>query len=162
LPEDAKKDDLPKVPGIEVPEDEYLVPLGEAEVKREGRDVTVIATALMVHRALEAALELERDGILVEVVDPRTLVPLDKETILQSVRKTNRAVVVTEETRTASCAAEIAALISEDAFDYLDAPVMRLGMMDAPIPFAPAVQQAMMPSVEDIISAVNKLIERNI
>jgi pyruvate dehydrogenase E1 component beta subunit len=107
-------------------------------------------------------LELERDGILVEVVDPRTLVPLDKETILQSVRKTNRAVVVTEETRTASCAAEIAALISEEAFDDLDAPVTRLGMMDAPIPFAPAVQQAMMPSVEDIISAVNKLTERNI
>lgn len=162
LPEDANQDDLPKVPGIEVPEGEYLVPLGEAEVKREGRDVTIIATALMIHRAMEAALELERYGISVEVVDPRTLVPLDKETILQSVRKTNRVVVVTEETRTASCAAEIAAWISEEAFDDLDAPVTRLGMMDAPIPFAPAVQQAMMPSVEDIISTVKKLTERNI
>jgi pyruvate/2-oxoglutarate/acetoin dehydrogenase E1 component len=162
LPQSAKQDDLPQVPGFEVPEGEYLIPLGEAEIKREGHDVTIIATALMVHRALEASLILERNGIMVEVVDPRTLVPLDKETILQSIRKTSRALVVTEETRTASCAAEIVALISEEAFDDLDAPVMRLGMMDAPIPFAPAVQQAMMPSVEDIISVVNKLTERNI
>jgi pyruvate dehydrogenase E1 component beta subunit len=162
LPEDAKQDELPKVPGLDVPEGEYLIPLGEAEVKREGRDVTIVATALMVHRALEAAMQLERHGIVVEVVDPRTLVPLDKETILQSVRKTNRALVVTEETRTASSAAEISAMISEEAFDYLDAPVMRLGMVDAPIPFAPDVQQAMMPGVDDILSAVKKLTERNI
>ncbi len=162
LPEDAKQDELPKVPGGDVPEGEYLIPLGQADIKREGRDVTVVATALMLHRALEAALQLEREGILVEVVDPRTLVPLDKELILGSVRKTNRALVVTEETRSASCAAEIAAIISEEAFDDLDAPVMRLGMMDAPIPFAPAVQQAMMPSTADIVTAIRKLTERNI
>ncbi|NIM92399.1 MAG: alpha-ketoacid dehydrogenase subunit beta [Anaerolineales bacterium] len=161
LPEGAKQDELPQVPGFDVPEGDYLVPFGETEVKREGRDVTIIATALMVHRALEAASELEKDGILVEVVDPRTLVPLDKETIFRSVRKTNRALVVTEETRTASCAAEISAMISEEAFDDLDAPVMRLGTMDAPIPFAPAVQQAMMPSNAEIIQAVRKLMERN-
>lgn len=160
LPEDTEKDNIPQVPEFEVPEEEFLIPLGEADIKREGHDVTIIATALMVHRSLEAAQELDRDGISVEVVDPRSLVPLDKETILGSVQKTNRVLVVTEETRTASCAAEIAASISEEAFDDLDAPVTRLGMLDAPIPFAPAVQQAMMPSVEDIIRAVKKLNER--
>jgi pyruvate dehydrogenase E1 component beta subunit len=160
LPDDSKQDELPQIPGRDLPEGEYLIPLGLADIKREGEHVTVVATALMVHRALEAAVQLEREGILLEVVDPRTLVPLDKETILQSVRKTNRALVVTEETRTASCAAEIAAMISEDAFDDLDAPVMRLGMLDAPIPFAPAVQQAMMPNTERIVAAVRKLTER--
>ena len=143
-----------------VPEEDTVIPLGVADVKRRGDDVTIVATALMVRRALEAAARLEEQGVSVEVVDPRTLVPLDKDCILGSVMKTNRALVVTEETRTASCGAEIVAIISEEAFDYLDAPVMRLGMMDAPIPFPPAVQQAMMPSVSDIVTAVRQLVQR--
>lgn len=145
-----------------VPDEEYLIPFGAADVKRQGTHVTIVATALMVRRSLLAAIELAAQGISVEVIDPRTLVPLDKATILESVAKTNHALVVTEETRTAACGAEIAAMISEEGFDDLDAPVMRLGMVDAPIPFAPAVQQAMLPSTKAIVAAVKKLLERTI
>jgi pyruvate dehydrogenase E1 component beta subunit len=145
-----------------VPVEEYLIPFGVADVKREGDDVTIVATALMVHRALEAARELEGDGISVEVVDPRTLVPLDRKTILSSVEKTGRALVVTEETRTASCAAEIAALIAEEGFDFLDAPVMRMGTLDTPIPFAPLAQRFVLPGVPGIVSKVRQLISRKV
>jgi len=148
---------LQQATGPEVPEEEYLVPLGVASLRREGDDVTVVATALMVHKALEAAEQLQEVGISVEVVDPRTLVPLDKETILTSVRKTGRALVVTEETRTASCAAEISAMISEEAFDYLDSPVVRLCTMDVPLPFAPVAQKAVIPDVVAIRQAITKL-----
>jgi pyruvate dehydrogenase E1 component beta subunit len=140
-----------------VPDEEYTIPLGVADIKREGADVSVVATALMVKRALEAADILETEGISLEVIDPRTLVPLDKPTVLDSVRKTGRAIVVTEETRRGSTGAEISSVISEEAFDWLDAPVVRLGMEDAPIPFPPQVQQAMMPSTEDICEAARKL-----
>jgi pyruvate/2-oxoglutarate/acetoin dehydrogenase E1 component len=143
--------------GDDVPEQEYLIPFGVADVKRTGTDVTVVATALMVHRALAAAQELAAEGIHLEVIDPRTLVPLDKETILASVRKTGRALVVTEETRTASCGAEIAAMISEEAFDYLDAPVARLGTLDVPIPFTPRVQEYVLPGTPSIITAAKVL-----
>jgi pyruvate/2-oxoglutarate/acetoin dehydrogenase E1 component len=143
--------------GPGVPEGEYLVPLGVATVRHNGDDVTVVATALMVHKALEAAEQLQESGISVEVIDPRTLVPLDKETILKSVRKTGRALVVTEETRTASCAAEISAMISEEAFDYLDAPVVRLCTMDMPLPFAPLAQRAVIPDALAIRQAITKL-----
>ncbi len=143
-----------------VPDGDYLVPFGVADVKREGSDVTIVATALMVHRAIEAARELEQLGISAEVIDPRTLVPLDKGTILASVRKTGRALVVTEETRTASCGAEIAAMIAEEAFDYLDAPVTRLGTMDMPIPFAPIAQRYVLPSLQDIVRASRSLTAR--
>ncbi len=149
------------LPGSMVPDEEYTIPLGLADVKREGEDVTIVATALMVHRAFQAATQLASRGISLEIIDPRSLVPLDKDTILSSVAKTHRALVVTEETRTASCGAELAAMISEEVFDELDAPVFRLGMIDSPIPFAPDVQQAMMPSVEDIIIASERLVERN-
>jgi acetoin:2,6-dichlorophenolindophenol oxidoreductase subunit beta len=159
---DPETGERPQAPGAEVPEAEYLIPFGKADVKLAGNDVTVVATALMVHRSLAAAEILSNRGISIEIIDPRTLVPLDKETILNSVMKTNRALVVTEETRTTSCAAEISAMISEEAFDYLDAPVMRLGMYDAPIPFTPHVQQAMMPGIDDIVQTIDKLIERNI
>ncbi len=145
-----------------VPDEDYAIPLGVADIKREGTDVTIVATALMVHRALDAARELAGQGISVEVIDPRTLVPLDKETILRSVMKTSRALVVTEETRTAACGAELSAMIAEEAFDYLDAPVIRLGTLDAPIPFSPAVQQAMIPGVNGIIDAVRRLVERTL
>jgi len=146
--------------GPEVPESEYLIPLGVAVVRREGDDATIVATALMVHKALEAAEQLQEAGISVEVVDPRTLVPLDKETILGSVQKTGRVLVVTEETRTASCAAEIAAMIAEEAFDYLDAPVTRLCTMDMPLPFAPLAQKAVIPDTLAIHQAITKLLGR--
>jgi len=162
LPDSPQEKQPSRLPGSLVPDEEYLIPLGVADIKREGEDVTIVATALMVHRAFQAAGQLEKIGISVEIIDPRSLVPLDKETILASVAKTHRALIITEETRTASCSAEIAAMISEEAFDELDAPVMRLGMTDAPIPFAPDVQQAMMPSTENIIDAVQQLTERNI
>jgi pyruvate dehydrogenase E1 component beta subunit len=143
-----------------VPDEEYLVPFGVADIKREGRDVTIVATALMVHRALEAARQLAEVDVSVEVVDPRTLAPLDKQTILASVDKTHRVLVVTEEARTASAGAEIAAMIAEEGFDMLDAPVMRLGALDAPLPFASSTQQFMLPGVPGIIDAVQQLMAR--
>jgi pyruvate dehydrogenase E1 component beta subunit len=149
---------LQQAVGPEVPEGEYLVPMGVAAVRREGRDVTVVATALMVHKALEAAEQLRETGISAEVIDPRTLVPLDKETILKSVQKTGRALVVTEETRTASCAAELSAMIAEEAFDYLDAPVARLCTVDLPLPFAPLAQKAVLPSTQTIRQAITELV----
>ena len=157
---DPKAPDLGEGSDHSIPEEEYVLPLGLADIKREGRDVTIVATALMVHRAMEAARQLAEIGIEVEVVDPRTLVPLDRDTILASVEKTGHAVVVTEETRTASCGAEIAAMICEEGFDYLDAPVVRLGTYDVPIPFSPLTQQFLLPSVAGICSAVKKVMGR--
>jgi acetoin:2,6-dichlorophenolindophenol oxidoreductase subunit beta len=133
------------------------IPLGTADVKRRGTDVTVVATALMVKRALEAAELLAEEGISVEVVDPRTLVPLDRRTILESVARTRRALVVTEEARTASCAAEISSLIAEEGFDLVDVPVVRLGAADVPLPFLQSVQAALIPSVRDIAEACRGL-----
>lgn len=134
------------------------IPFGVADIKRSGTDVTVVATALMVHRALQAAEELAGRGISVEVVDPRTLVPLDLETILGSVEKTGRAVVVTEDARTGGSGAEIAALISSCGFSSLDHAVVRLGGEDVPLPFSGAVQQALLPSVADIVRACERTV----
>lgn len=133
------------------------IPLGRADVKRRGEDVTVVATALMVSRALEAAEALAEEGLSIEVVDPRTLVPLDRGTILESVARTRHAVVVTEEARTASCAAEISSLIAEEGFDVLDAPVVRLGTADVPLPFGKTVQAALIPSIDDIVGACRRV-----
>lgn len=133
------------------------IPLGVADIKREGSDVTVIATGRMVHEALAAAQELVKEGIEVEVVDPRTLYPLDKETIFQSVQKTNKVVIVTEENKRGGYGGEISALISEECFDYLDAPVARIGCLDTPIPFAPKLESYVIPNVQDIVNAVKKL-----
>ncbi len=142
--------------GIEgdVDDDLYEIPMGCGKVVREGSDVTIVATALMVHRALEAADILAKDGISVEVVDPRTLVPLDKECILSSVRKTHALVVVQEAVKTAGAGAEIAAMVAEEAIEYLDAPIVRLGAPFCPVPFSPPLEQAYMPSVEKIVQAV--------
>lgn len=134
------------------------IPFGVADIKRAGTDATVVATALMVHRALAAAEELARHGISIEVIDPRTLVPLDLDTILASVEKTGRAVVVTEDARTGGSGAEIAARISEVGFFSLDTPVIRLGGADVPLPFSGPVQQAMLPSVADIVEACKRTI----
>ncbi|MDW8048355.1 MAG: dehydrogenase E1 component subunit alpha/beta [Nitrososphaerota archaeon] len=142
----------------EVPEVEYTVPLGVADIKREGTDVTIIAYSRMVHFALEAAEELAKEGISAEVVDPRTLKPLDIDTIINSVKKTNRAVVVYEGYRTCGVGAEITALIMEKAFDYLDAPVLRVAGEDVPIPMSPVLEDAAIPSKQKIIDAVKKIV----
>jgi len=141
----------------EVPDELYTVPLGVAEVKRAGSDVTIIAIGRMVLDAMSAAAELEKDGISAEVIDPRTLSPMDMSTILESVKKTNRAVVVHEAVRTCGIGAEIAATISQDAFDFLDAPVQRVGAPFTPVPFAPVLEQLYLPNSDDIIAAVRQI-----
>jgi len=141
-----------------VPEEEYTVPLGVADVKREGGDVTIVATLYMVHKALAAAEELSRQGISVEVVDPRTLVPLDKEAIVNSVKKTGRIVIVTEDCKTGGVSAEIAALVAEEAIDYLDAPVRRVAEPDTPIPFSPSLEKFVIPDENRIIGVVKEVV----
>jgi 2-oxoisovalerate dehydrogenase E1 component len=142
----------------EVPEEAYAIPLGKADVKREGRDVTVIATQMMVQRALQAALELEKEGISIEVVDPRTLVPLDEATLLESVRKTHRAVVVHEAVKRGGFGAEVAAVLMENAMDELDAPVVRVAARNVPMPYNDSLEKATIPSREDILAAVRGLV----
>ena len=142
----------------EVPEGEYTIPFGVADVKREGKDVTVVATLFMVHKALNAAEELEEEGISVEVVDPRTLTPLDKQAIIKSVKKTGRIVIVTEDCKTAGVSAEIAAVVAEEAIDYLDAPIKRVAEPDTPIPFSPPLEQYVIPDEKAIIKAVKEVV----
>lgn len=142
----------------DVPEEPYTIPLGVADVKREGKDVTVVATMAMVHKALEAADELAKEGIEVEVVDPRTLSPLDKETIINSVKKTHHLVIVHEAVKQAGPGAEIAAMVAEEAFDYLDAPIKRVAAPFTPVPFSPVLESAYIPSKENIISAVKEVL----
>ncbi len=145
----------------DVPEEEYDIPLGVAEVKREGTDLTVVATGVMVNRMLEAAKELEKEGISIEVIDPRTLVPLDTETIIKSIKKTNRALVVYEAVERGGYGAEIASMIGEsDAFDFLDAPVSRLGGIATPIPYNPKLEKAAVPQVETIIAKVKSVMNK--
>ncbi|MFQ6123233.1 MAG: alpha-ketoacid dehydrogenase subunit beta [Candidatus Heimdallarchaeota archaeon] len=144
----------------EVPEEEYLLPFGEADIKREGEDVTIIATLHMVHKALAAAETLKKDEINAEIIDPRTLVPFDKVTILNSVKKTGRVVIVTEDCKTGGVGAEIAAMIveDEDTFGYLDAPIKRVAAPDTPVPFSPSLEQFYLPSEQSIIQKVKELI----
>lgn len=142
----------------EVPEEEYTIPLGKADVKRKGTDVTVVAIGLMVHRALAAADKLQKEkGINIEVIDPRTLVPLDKQAIYDSVKKTGRLVIMDEEPKTGSAAAEIAALVAEEAFDLLDAPIKRVCAPDTPVPFSPVLEKFWMPDEENLIKAINEI-----
>ncbi|HHE73164.1 MAG TPA: alpha-ketoacid dehydrogenase subunit beta [Chloroflexi bacterium] len=141
-----------------VPEESYTVPLSVSEVKREGRDLTIVATSIMVRRALEAAQELSQEGIEVEVVDPRTLKPLDKETIIRSVIKTGRVLIVHEACKTGGYGGELAAIIAEsEAFDYLDAPIMRLAGRDIPIPYNRTLEYHAVPQVENIVEAARQL-----
>ncbi len=142
----------------EVPEGDYTVPFGQADVKREGRDVTIVATGPMVNKALEAAERLSPEGIEVEVVDPRTLVPLDKATIFASVEKTNRVVVTDEEVRRGGSSAELAALIAEECFDALDAPVKRVAAADVPMPFSPELEKLVVPTADNLVAAVRDLV----
>lgn len=142
----------------EVPEEDLLIPLGKADVKREGSDATVIATGWMVHQALEAADRLAHEGIQVEVVDPRCLAPFDKETVYASVRKTNRAVIVEEATKTGAFGAQIAAWLAEDLFDELDAPILRVAAKDVPMPFSPPMEEYVLPNVGDIVAAIRRVL----
>ena len=142
----------------EVPEDEdFTIPLGVAEVKREGTDATIVARSLMVPLALQAAEQLEKEGVSCEVIDPRTIRPLDINTIVESVKKTNRAVVCEESHPFASIGAEISAEITERAFDYLDAPVKRVAGVDVPMPYAKNLEQLAIPDVAAIVAAVKEI-----
>ncbi len=141
-----------------VPEEDYTIPFGVAATRREGTDVTVVATMFMVHKALNAAKTLSEEGLSVEVVDPRTLVPLDKEAIINSVKKTGRLVVVSEDCKTAGVTAEVAAVVAEEAIDYLDAPIKRVAEPDTPIPFSPPLEKSVIPNEQDVINAIKEII----
>ena len=143
-----------------VPDIDEVIPLGEGEIKREGRDATIVAIGVMVHKALAAAEQLAGEGISVEVVDPRTLNPLDRDLILDSVRRTTRAVVTCEECRTGGVAAEIISLISEEALWDLDAPPIRVTAPDMPVPFSPVMEDYYVPGVEALVEAVQGLLNR--
>ena len=142
----------------EVPDDpEFMLPFGKADVKRAGTDVTIVANLLYVSRALEAAEALAKEGISAEVIDPMTLVPFDKETVIESVKKTGRLVVVHEAHRTAGWGAEVAAMVTEEAFRYLDAPPLRLGTKACPLPFNVELENAATPQVADIVAAAKRV-----
>lgn len=151
---EGRKLNMNKALSVSVPEDEYLVPIGKAEVKREGRHVTVVATLLMLHRAFEAAEELVQEGIEVEIIDLRTILPLDYATILESVKKTNRLIIAEEDTISFGWGAEISARISEEAIGYLDGPIIRIATPDIPIPAAPNLEAAVIPTKQKIVDAV--------
>ncbi len=142
----------------EVTEDpDFVIPLGKADIKRAGKDLSIITHSNMVNMALDAAKILEKDGIDVEIVDLRSIKPMDTETIVNSVKKTNRALCLQETWLTCSIAAEVAAVIADKAFDYLDAPVKRLGSLDCPAPFAPDLENFVLPSVDKIVKAVKEM-----
>lgn len=146
----------------EVPEEDYTVPIGVADVKREGSDVTVVAVGLMVRRALEAAETLAAEGISVEVIDPRTVAPFDKETVFRSLRKTHHAVIAEESSRTGGIGAELAAMLQEEMYDELDAPVGRVAALDVPIPYNIAMEKYVIPDAARIAEAVREQLRRDV
>ena len=141
----------------ELPEQDYVVPLGKAVVRREGKHLTIVSYAAMMHTSLEAADALSKEGIDAEVIDLRTLLPLDEETILNSVRKTNRCLVVHEDTKTGGIAGEIAAILFEKAFQDLDGPLVRVTSLDTPVPYAPTLEDAFLPSAQKVFTAAKEL-----
>ena len=141
----------------EVPEGEYILPIGVADVKREGKDVTVVSFGKIIKEAFKAADELEKDGISVEVIDLRTVRPMDHETILNSVKKTNRLVILEEAWPFGSVSSEITYQVQENAFDYLDAPIQRITTADTPAPFSPVLLEEWLPNKDDVINAVKKV-----
>ena len=141
----------------ELPEEDYVVPLGKAAVRRAGDDVTVIAYGAMVHRALEAAETLAKEDVSLEVVDLRSLMPLDVETLAESVRKTGKVVLAHEAVRTGGIGGELAAIIAEDLFEYLDGPIARVAAADTPVPYSPPLEEAYLPKAEDIVAAARGL-----
>ena len=141
----------------DVPEEDYVIPLGQADIKREGSDITLVATSSMVYVALAAAEALAKEGISAEVIDPRTTVPLDADTIVSSVTKTGRAIVIDEGYQSYGVTAEIASIIADRAFYHLDAPVKRMGAMDVPIPFSPALEDLTVPTPEKVTELARNL-----
>ncbi|MCC6178609.1 MAG: alpha-ketoacid dehydrogenase subunit beta [Chloroflexi bacterium] len=141
----------------EVPEGDYTVPLSSADIKRPGEDVTIVTYGVGVHLALEAAEQVEREGVSVEVLDLRTLAPLDKETIGQSISKTNKVLIVHEDNKTGGVGAEIAATLAEEYFEQLDGPIVRVAAADTPIPYAPSLEDAVIPNVDDVLAALRRL-----
>jgi len=141
----------------EVPEEDYVVPLGKAAVRRDGTDISVITYGAMVWTALDAARELEKEGISLEVVDLRSLLPYDEETVLSSVRKCSKAILLHEDTRTGGMAGELAALIAEKAFEDLDGPIVRVTAPDTPVPFAPPLEEYFLPNAQKVADAARKL-----
>lgn len=143
-----------------VPEEEYTIPFGVADIKRQGEDITLVGTSSMVQIALEAAERLTEIGLSAEVVDPRTMVPLDREALIESVKKTSRAIVIDEGHQSYGVSAELASVISEGAFYYLDAPVTRMGAMDVPVPFSPALEDLTVPTPEGVFEVAKTLCGR--
>jgi len=141
----------------ELPEGDWTVPIGKADIKRAGSDISVITYGAMVHLALEAAATLANDGIDLEVVDLRTLLPLDKERILESVKKTSKVILLHEDVRTGGMAGELAAIIAEEAFEYLDGPIMRITAPDTPVPYSPPLEEFFLPKTSDIIRVARQL-----
>jgi pyruvate/2-oxoglutarate/acetoin dehydrogenase E1 component len=141
----------------ELPEDDYIVEIGKARTAREGRDVSIITFGAQVLTALDAAAELEKEGLDVEVIDLRTLAPLDKEAILASVKKTSRALILHEASLTGGIGGEISAIISQEAFEWLDAPVVRVASIDTPVPYSPPLEDYYLPQVKDVLDAARKL-----
>lgn len=141
----------------EVPDNDYTVPIGKARLHREGRDLSIITYAAMVHTAQEAADLLAKEGIEAEILDLRTLCPLDREAIVQTVKKTNKVILLHEDTRTGGLAGEIAAIINEEAFDDLDGPIVRITSLDTPVPFSPPLEHYFLPKVEDVVREARKL-----
>jgi pyruvate dehydrogenase E1 component beta subunit len=142
----------------EVPEEEYTIPFGEADIKREGKDITIVAYSNMLFKSLAAAEQLEKEGISCEVIDPRTLVPLDLDTIIDSVKKTGKLLLVTEACERGSVASDISAKVTEKAFDWLDAPIKIVAGLNTPIPYNSTLEQASVPHTKDIIAAVKELL----
>jgi pyruvate dehydrogenase E1 component beta subunit len=146
-------------PKSQVPEEEYLIPFGKADIKREGKDITVVATAAMVARALNAAEKLQKEkDVSIEVIDPRTIVPFDKEAVLNSVKKTGRLVIFTEECETGSFAGQVAAIVADEGFDYLDAPIKRVNAPDTPVPYGIVLEDFWIPNEDKLIRAINEII----
>ncbi len=141
-----------------VPEEDYVVPIGKAAVRRAGRDLTIVTYGAMLWTALEAAETLAKDGVSAEVLDLRTLLPLDEEAILASVRRTGKCLVLHEDTRTGGLGAEIAATVSEKAFEWLDGPILRVTAPDTPVPYSPPLEEAFLPNVNTLLAAVRKLV----
>jgi 2-oxoisovalerate dehydrogenase E1 component beta subunit len=140
-----------------LPSDDYIVEIGKARTVREGRDLTIITFGATVLTALDAAAELEKEGLDVEVIDLRTLAPLDKQAILDSVKKTSRAIVLHEASRTGGIGGEVAALIAEEAFEWLDAPVVRVASIDTPVPYSPTLEDYYLPQIKDVVDAARKI-----
>ncbi|HEV2901818.1 MAG TPA: alpha-ketoacid dehydrogenase subunit beta [Gaiellaceae bacterium] len=145
----------------EMPDELEPIPIGQARVLRDGEDVTVVATGRLVHESLDAANQLEEQGVSVEVIDPRTLQPLDEETIVDSVKKTNRCVVAHEAVTRMGFGAEVAAVVQHQAFDWLDAPIERVGAKFTPIPFAPVMEEFVVPHAKDVVEAIQRTVQRD-